>query len=1009
MRYAIFSDIHGNLVAWNQVLQDIKALDADVLVCLGDVVGYGPLPEDVLNAIRAETDHFVIGNHDAAAVGLLDSSAFNDHARNVIEWTAQQLSPESHEFLANVPLSMETDEILFVHAEAAEPARFGYITDVIEATENFATTDHFVTFVGHTHDPTIFSLSNDGSVQQLPDDDCRLEEGQRYIVNVGSVGEPRNPEDLRARYVIYDEETREVFFRRIEFDPEAYRRDLNATTLNASPYFLQVIDQLISEALGESAMAIDMEAPAEETMLAFQNRKQSKRLVVPVDAGVTSKPKPQPKRKAMSKKTKGAIISFAALSCLILLVIGTVVWIFKNSGQTEVPILASSSTNYGGSQEIVVPLPEAEISAAADDAEIVVQPDAAEADDAVLAGGGGRAAMPEEPAAAVAAAAPAPKPEPPKAAPAPTNPKPKTTPDPKPKPTGREVMAKFVRVFLPKPGILSLAEVEVHSNGENIAPDGKATQSTTNGGAVAQRAIDANPNGIFTQGSVTHTNDGANPWWEADLGKTAPVEKIVVWNRTDCCQERIDGFQVHLLDANRNVVWESGTGTARPNPSIAITVPPTREIEIVAWWRMEPNSIEGELIDSKEQHNLAVTKAGSKISALAPDEIPLTKDLNSSAMSLGIWQEEKPSGAFQLSAQNSFTIEGWILTDRPRAPIFVAGTRSGKNGGDLGWHVDVRPASLDFPLGQMSFFYDNGPELDFALSEDVNVADLKPHHFAAVWDHDKSGKAGEMRLYLDSKQIAAHNIPHSKIAAEQVNPFRIGAPTNPDRIALDEIRFTADALKPREFLNLGQRVPEIILTHDFFGSDQQLLNEQPVSHSTIGSKKWVAHGEWTANGKKTVAGDFNAYFPFKPKPNRLYVLELDIEMAAGAGHWIAFGFTEKAPLTGNIIGAGPSAWALRRHQSGAHIQGYIGHPNQKKIQSLAKPRAEELKEKPATVAIHLDSRGGAWKSQWLVNGTPIGPPLEHPQPPKINHIGIGSVGGSIGRVSNLRLSSIEPQ
>ena len=96
MRYAIFSDIHGNLVAWNQVLQDIKALDADVLICLGDVVGYGPLPEDVLNAIRAETDHFVIGNHHAAAVGLLDASAFNDHARNVIECTAQQLSPESH-------------------------------------------------------------------------------------------------------------------------------------------------------------------------------------------------------------------------------------------------------------------------------------------------------------------------------------------------------------------------------------------------------------------------------------------------------------------------------------------------------------------------------------------------------------------------------------------------------------------------------------------------------------------------------------------------------------------------------------------------------------------------------------------------------------------------------------------------------------------------------------------------------------------------------------------------
>ncbi|MEM7015160.1 MAG: hypothetical protein AAF585_27190, partial [Verrucomicrobiota bacterium] len=241
------------------------------------------------------------------------------------------------------------------------------------------------------------------------------------------------------------------------------------------------------------------------------------------------------------------------------------------------------------------------------------------------------------------------------------------------------------------------------------------------------------------------------------------------------------------------------------------------------------------------------------------------------------------------------------------------------------------------------------------------------------------------------------------------NSEGVGAPTNPDRIALDEVRFTAAALKPREFLNLGERVPEIILTHDFFGNDQQLLHEQPVSHSTLGDKKWTAHEEWTATGKKTNPGDFNAFFPFKPKSNRLYVLELDMEIAAGGGHWIGFGFMEKAPLTGNIIGAGPAGWALRRHQEGAHIQGYLGNPNQKKIQTLAKQKIQELKDGPVTVAIHLDSRGGKWKSLWLVNGTPLGPAIDYPQQPKINQIGIGSIGGSVGRVSNLRLSSIEPQ
>ena len=119
MRYAIVSDIHANIRAWEAVLADIRSQRVDVIVCLRDVVGYGPKPAEVLEAVRSVTDHFVLGNHDAAAVGMMDYSIFNDHARQAIEWTITELSPDAKQFLSSVPLAIEAGELLFVHAEVA--------------------------------------------------------------------------------------------------------------------------------------------------------------------------------------------------------------------------------------------------------------------------------------------------------------------------------------------------------------------------------------------------------------------------------------------------------------------------------------------------------------------------------------------------------------------------------------------------------------------------------------------------------------------------------------------------------------------------------------------------------------------------------------------------------------------------------------------------------------------------------------------------------------------------
>jgi len=248
MRYAIFSDVHANLQAWTAVRQDMVECGADVLVCLGDVVGYGPMPEEVLKSIRSATQNFVMGNHDAAAAGLMDTEWFNPEARSVVEWTRDQLSEESLAFLRDLPLTIESDEMFFTHAEIVDPGGFKYIKTAKDARAQLSKSRHLVTFIGHTHSPKIFVRNKNANIKELPDADFGLETGNRYIVNVGSVGEPRDAEDLRARYVIYDSDAREVYFRRVEFDPEAYRQDLLATTLDVRPYFLQVIDHEAAEA-----------------------------------------------------------------------------------------------------------------------------------------------------------------------------------------------------------------------------------------------------------------------------------------------------------------------------------------------------------------------------------------------------------------------------------------------------------------------------------------------------------------------------------------------------------------------------------------------------------------------------------------------------------------------------------------------------------------------------------------------------------------------------------------
>jgi predicted phosphodiesterase len=238
MRIGVVSDIHANRQAWKAVQADMEREKVDALVCLGDIVGYGPEPQEVLDAVRAATPDILLGNHDAVIGGLMDSADFNDHARDIIEWTRRQLDPEAGEFFRQTPEIIEGEDALYTHAEAAVPMRFTYVDTPEEARESFAARPEKLIFIGHTHVPGVFALNlEDNSIALRTHRRLHLRPQERYLINVGSVGEPRDG-DARSSYVIYDNEAQTVEFRRVTFDVEGYLSDLERRGLQIEPAFL---------------------------------------------------------------------------------------------------------------------------------------------------------------------------------------------------------------------------------------------------------------------------------------------------------------------------------------------------------------------------------------------------------------------------------------------------------------------------------------------------------------------------------------------------------------------------------------------------------------------------------------------------------------------------------------------------------------------------------------------------------------------------------------------------
>ncbi|MCM8526826.1 MAG: metallophosphatase family protein, partial [Lentisphaeraceae bacterium] len=215
MRYGIVSDVHANIQAWKAVLRDMKKEGVDSILCLGDVIGYGPNPAEVLDSCYQHVDYFILGNHDAVIGNRLDSSLFNDNAKYLIEWTREQLNDAAADFFADMPLRMEGDGFICAHGELAVPGRFNYIYEAEDAIESFTANQSPLMFVGHTHFPAKFRY--DLNTNLVHKDECidgLLKPHERYLVNAGSVGDPRDG-STAASYCIYEADTGYLKFKQV--------------------------------------------------------------------------------------------------------------------------------------------------------------------------------------------------------------------------------------------------------------------------------------------------------------------------------------------------------------------------------------------------------------------------------------------------------------------------------------------------------------------------------------------------------------------------------------------------------------------------------------------------------------------------------------------------------------------------------------------------------------------------------------------------------------------------
>ncbi len=224
MRLAVLSDIHANLAALDAVREDLPPVD-EVWV-LGDIVGYGPRPNEVIAALQEMGARSVLGNHDGAAIGTVDPVDFNPDAHAAIVWTGEMLDANARAYLAALPEVRRDGDLTAVHGSPRDPI-WEYIVSAQVAAANLDAFDTRLCLFGHTHMPVVFAATDEGAIRAvpgLPGETMRLD-GGRALINPGSVGQPRDG-NAQASYGVLDVEAGTAEFRRVPYPIEETQRQM---------------------------------------------------------------------------------------------------------------------------------------------------------------------------------------------------------------------------------------------------------------------------------------------------------------------------------------------------------------------------------------------------------------------------------------------------------------------------------------------------------------------------------------------------------------------------------------------------------------------------------------------------------------------------------------------------------------------------------------------------------------------------------------------------------------
>jgi diadenosine tetraphosphatase ApaH/serine/threonine PP2A family protein phosphatase len=237
MKIAILSDIHSNLEALERCCTHARAQGAERFVCLGDMVGYGADPCAALELLMALPGFTALrGNHDEALFRDPGDNA-PSAVREALAWTRAQLSAAQRRFLQDLPYVLREGAVTYVHASADQPTHWEYVRMPEQAERCLAAAGTPLVFIGHVHEPKVFYETAGGSIRDFTPargEPIPLSARSRYVINVGSVGQPRDG-NAAAVYVLFDERRAEVVFHRLAYDYQATGRKIRAVGL--SPFY----------------------------------------------------------------------------------------------------------------------------------------------------------------------------------------------------------------------------------------------------------------------------------------------------------------------------------------------------------------------------------------------------------------------------------------------------------------------------------------------------------------------------------------------------------------------------------------------------------------------------------------------------------------------------------------------------------------------------------------------------------------------------------------------------